>query len=128
MPLILEQNAFDAEFNVPKSSLAEIQAQIESDLITAIGLLPDTHNSEDLGRANKGAANGLLAKLYLYQDNLAGTIAAGDAVLNGTYPFATDHRDNFVSAPENNPEVRFAIQGEGNWQDVVHFFHTYPRA
>jgi hypothetical protein len=127
VPLILEQNALDAEFNVPKSSLAEIQAQIESDLITAIGLLPDTHNSEDLGRANKGAANGLLAKLYLYQDNLAGTIAAGDAVLNGPYPLATDYRDNFVPATENNPEVLFAIQGEENWQDVVHFFHTYPR-
>lgn len=127
VPLILEENAIEANFNIPKSSLAEIQAQIESDLITAVGLLPATHSNEDLGRANKGAANGLLAKLYLYQDNLAGTIAAGEQVINGPYPLADNYRDNFVPATENNPEVLFAIQGEENWQNVVHFFHTYPR-
>ena len=67
VPLILEQNALESNFNVPKSSLEEIQGQIESDLIAAVGLLPDTHANEDLGRPNKGSANGLLAKLYLYQ-------------------------------------------------------------
>ena len=127
VPLILEQNAIDSEFNVPKSSLAEIQSQIESDLIAAVGLLPATHSNEDLGRPNKGAANGLLAKLYLYQENFASVITTGELVINGPYPLAANYRDNFVPATENNPEVLFAIQGEENWRNVEHFFYSYPR-
>jgi hypothetical protein len=127
VPLILEQNVIDAEFNVAKSSLTEVQSQIESDLITAIGLLPDTHKTEDLGRPNKGSANGLLAKLYLYQDNLSGTITAGQKVINGPYPLASNYRDNYEPATENNPEVLFAVQGEENWQPLYHYYFTPPR-
>ena len=127
VPLILEQNAIDREFNIAKSSLVEVQKQIETDLIAAVGLLPVTHANEDLGRPNKGAANGLLAKLYLYQENFPGTITAGEQVINGPYPLASNYRDNFVPATENNPEVLFAIQGEENWRIVEHFFYSYPR-
>ena len=127
VPLILEQNVNEGNFNVPKSSLAEVQSQIESDLIAAVGLLPETHSGDNIGRPNKGAANGLLAKLYLYQEKFAAAITAGTNVVNGPYPLAPNFRDNFSPATENNPEMLFAAQGEENWGDVVHFFHTYPR-
>ena len=35
---MLEQNVLDNEFNVPKSSLSEVQNLIESDLIAAVGI------------------------------------------------------------------------------------------
>ena len=66
VPLILEQNTIEGDFNIPKSSQAEVWAQIETDLIAAVELLPVSHSEEDLGRANQGSANALLAKLYLY--------------------------------------------------------------
>ena len=50
---------------------------------------------KDKGRANKGTANGLLAKLYLYQENFAGAITEGQKVINGPYPLAANYRDNF---------------------------------
>ena len=102
VPLILEQNVREANFNIAKSSLADIQSQIESDLIAAAGLLPDTHaDPADKGRANKGTANGLLAKLYLYQENFAGAITEGQKVINGPYPLAANYRDNFNPTTEN---------------------------
>ena len=110
----MEQNVKDANFNIPKSSLAEVQSQIESDLIAAAGFLPETYSDpDDVGRANKGSANGLLAKLYLYQDNLASAITTGQKVIDGPYPLAANYRDNFNPATENNPEVLFAAQAEG---------------
>ena len=128
VPLILEQNVKDANFNIPKSSLAEVQSQIESDLIAATGLLPDTYSDpNDVGRANKGSANGLLAKLYLYQDNLASAITTGQKVINGPYPLAANYRDNFTPATENNPEVLFAAQGEEGWAILYHSYFTPPR-
>lgn len=45
----------------------EIYNRLESDLKTAIPFLPDTYSEGELGRATKGAAKTLLAKIYLYQ-------------------------------------------------------------
>ena len=128
VPLILEQNTIEGNFNVAKSTQAEVWAQIESDLIAAVGLLPASHSGDDIGRANQGSANALLAKLYLYQQEFDKTIAAGDKVISGPYPLATNFRDNFTIASKNNPEVLFAAQG-GNWDTGlnVHFVYTTPR-
>jgi hypothetical protein len=122
VPLIVEQNVIDGKFNVPKSTLAEIQAQVETDLIAAVGLLPPTHTSENLGRPNKGTANGLLAKLYLYQEKFAEAITAGEKVISGPYPLADSFRDNFHPDTENNPEMLFAAQGAENWADVPQYY------
>lgn len=122
VPLILEQNVIEGNFNVPKSTLAEIQAQIESDLVAAVSLLPETHSGGDIGRPTKGTANGLLAKLYLYQENFSGAIDAGTQVVNGPYPLAPNFRDNFTPATENNPEMLFAAQGSANWADVPQYY------
>lgn len=54
-----------------RKSVEEVYAQIEEDLADAATRLPNKseYKSEDLGRATKGAAIGLLAKAYLYQKN-----------------------------------------------------------
>ena len=128
VPLILEQNTIEGDFNIPKSSQAEVWAQIETDLIAAVGLLPVSHSEEDLGRANQGSANALLAKLYLYQEKFDETITAGGKVISGPYPLATNFRDNFTIATKNNPEVLFAAQA-GNWDTGFnsHFVYSTPR-
>lgn len=129
VPLILEQNVIENDFNVAKSTQAEVWAQIESDLIAAVGLLPSNHSGGDLGRAHQGSANALLAKLYLYQQEFDKTIATGDKVISGPYPLATNFRDNFTFTSENNPEVLFAVQSGGSWEAGIatHFFYTPPR-
>lgn len=127
VPLILEQNVIDGNFNVAKSSLTDVQMQIEDDLIAAVGMLPPSYTGGDIGRASKGSANALLAKLYLYQEKFQETITTGQKVLDGPYELADNFRDNFSPSTENNSEVLFATQGAENWGDSPHFFYTYPR-
>ena len=125
VPIILEQNIIDANFNVKKATIAEMRTQIESDLIIAASKLPATQSSENLGRVNKGTANGLLAKLYLYQEDFAKAIEAGNQVISGPYPLAPNFRDNFVPETENNPEMLFAVQSN---QEAMHLNIIYLRS
>lgn len=51
--------------DVPRSSADEVYALIEADLKEAETVLPTRYTGSDIGRATKGAAKGLLAKVYL---------------------------------------------------------------
>ncbi len=55
------------EETAKRATEAEIYNKLETDLKIAISALPDTYSDEELGRATKGAAKTLLAKIYLYQ-------------------------------------------------------------
>ena len=70
VPLILEPvNSADTEStNIPRSSVEEVYAQIQTDLDVAIANLPDTYGgnaSVNKARATAGAANALAAKAAL---------------------------------------------------------------
>lgn len=56
---------------VQKSTVTEVYTLIKQDLLIAIDALPEKdgseYSSEDLGRATKGAAKALLAKVYLFE-------------------------------------------------------------
>jgi len=50
---------------IPRSSVAEVYALIETDLSEAEHVLPANYDAIDKGRATNGAATGMLAKVYL---------------------------------------------------------------
>ncbi|WP_439484252.1 RagB/SusD family nutrient uptake outer membrane protein [Cyclobacterium plantarum] len=127
VPLILEEDVLNNEYNKPRASIEQVSAQIASDLIAAADLLPVSHGADDLGRPHKGSANGLLAKLYLYQEDFAKTIEFGQKVLDGNYPLADNFADNFRVETQNNPEMLFAIQSLQGWQENTHVIYTTPR-
>lgn len=93
---------------------AEVFGFVEKELKEAAADLPATTTA--FGRATKGAANALLAKLYLNAQVFTGTarwqdcITASDAVINsGAYRLAPNYFDNFSLTNENSPEAIFAI-------------------
>ena len=126
-PIILEEDVLSGEYNKPKATIAEMQAQIESDLLQATQLLPEIYSGDDLGRAHSGSAWGLLTKLYVYMERFQDAIDAGNRIINGPYPLATDFADNFKIETENNPEVLFGIQFLDQWNGSAHTIHTTPR-
>ncbi len=84
IPLILTPISFDNYFKIPQNTPEEVYAQIETDLLFAINNLP-TSVGADYARYNKGAAQALLGKVYLYQNK--NTEAANLlAQVNGTNP------------------------------------------
>ncbi len=130
VPILVEGDAVNLNFNKPKSTYAEVIAQAESDFKVAADLLPASYSDAEAGRASKGAANGYLAKLYVYQGNWAKAIETANLVINSNaYKLAPSFNQNFELNTENNPEVLFALQYETGWttDDSPSFYHT-PQA
>ncbi len=123
------------EKNVIKVPSSEIYAQILKDLTEAEAALPQT--ATDYGRATKGAAQFLLARVYLtrgwnFQNALGGTSADFQAALSwadkviAAYPLVPEYKTLFPKREKNplnqytgaqnakNSEVVFAIQFSEN--------------
>jgi len=127
VPLILEQEIENNEFNIPRATLEATYSQIESDLLRATELLPENYSGSNVGRAHSGAAWGLLTKLYVYQEKFQEAINSGTNVINGPYPLATSFEDNFKIETQYNPEILFTIGSTQGWQEQVHSIYTTPR-
>lgn len=80
VPLVL---TYDPLLKPSRNTVAEGYAQIETDLVTAIGLTTEVANS---GVASKYVAEGLLARMYMFKGEWANAqTAALDIVNNGGY-------------------------------------------
>ena len=63
------------------------------------------------GRATKGFANSLLAKLYLYQNNWTKALEKSEEVINsGQYVLANSYQDLFKEGGDNSTEAVFEVQ------------------
>jgi hypothetical protein len=130
VPILLEEDALNLNFNKPKSTLAEVRAQAESDFTKAASLLPVSYSDAEAGRVTQGTANGFLAKLYVYEQQWAKAIEASAKVIsNPAYKLATGFNQNFELTTENNPEILFSLQYETGWttDNSPTFYHT-PQA
>jgi len=91
----------------------ETYQQIETDLLAAIEYLPlkGQYSSADLGRATKGAAQGLLAKVYLYQNKwqLAYNLS-GDVIGSSQYGLLTNYASVWREVGENSLESIYEVQ------------------
>jgi hypothetical protein len=74
-------------------------------LKAAIPDLPASYGSGDNGRFTKGAANALLVKIYLYQKNWDGVIAAASSIISGPYQLdQAGYANLFIPENQNNKE------------------------
>jgi hypothetical protein len=116
VPLI-DSVATDAasQSNIPQSPPAAVYTFIENDLQFAVANLPLSWDPKFVGRATKGAANGLLAKVYLTQSKWAPAMAAAQAVINsGQYDLSTSYDKIFREEGENSKESVFEVQATAN--------------
>jgi len=95
IPLITAPLTTEQYYSTTQAERSAVYAQIESDLLAAINNLPGTITiSNEGGRFTKGAAQGLLGKVYLYQHKNS-EAAAILAEVNGT-PGATNQYGNHL--------------------------------
>ena len=85
-------------------------AQIEQDLTEAAADLPPSYSGDDIGRATRGAALGLLAKAHLQQREWSEALPHFAAVVAGPYTLMPDYGDNFRESGDNNMESIFEVQ------------------
>lgn len=99
------------EKTIPRAPVSEVYDQIESDLQFAIENLDYT--APQVGRATKGAAQALLGKAYLYQEEFAASAEVlTDLIEDGPYALA-DYDILFEQEGENGVESVFEIQYTG---------------
>ncbi|MBE8715082.1 RagB/SusD family nutrient uptake outer membrane protein [Sphingobacterium hungaricum] len=101
---------------IERKPAAEVYDYIEKDLTDAIAVLPlkSGYASADLGRATKGAAQGLLAKVYLYQKKWQQAYDMAQEVINsGQYGLESDYAVLWRVTSENGTESLFEFQGRG---------------
>jgi tetratricopeptide (TPR) repeat protein len=97
------------ETKVKRSSVQEVYASIEADLIYASQNLSPI--ASQTGRATKGAALALLGKAYLYQNKFPEAAAALEQVITSSkYSLVSDYASIFEMAGENGPESIFEVQ------------------
>jgi len=95
--------------SIERSPKAEVYAQLEQDLATAIESLP--WEQAQNGRVTKGAALALLGKIYLYQEKYSNAATTLDRVINsGQYQLVSDFGTIFLNSNENNQESVFEVQ------------------
>jgi hypothetical protein len=91
----------------------ETYAQIEKDLLDAIQQLPlkGQYSGNDLGRASKGAAEALLAKVYLYQEKWQEAFdMSGNVIGSGQYGLLSNYEDVWREVGENKVESIYEVQ------------------
>jgi len=96
---------------VPQSNPAAVYAFIEQDLQYAAVNLPAKWDPLFIGRATSGAANGLLAKVYLYEKKWQQAMDAANLVItSGQYDLSVPYDQIFTNAGENSKESIFEVQ------------------
>lgn len=109
----------------PKS---EVYQFIEDDLLFAIDNLPlkSQYASNDIGRATKGAAQGLLAKVYLYQEKWPEAVIMARNVINsGEYGLESNYATVWRVGTENGQESLFEFQARG--ETIAHGVQQYSQ-
>lgn len=112
VPLILQPSQpNDKPSQVPQS---QVWAQIEKDLTEAANVLPQSYPADEIGRATRGAAYGLLGRAYLQQGKNQEAVNALAWLVTGPgatlYNLVPNYYDNFRHTTENNSESVFEIQ------------------
>ncbi|APS37494.1 Starch-binding associating with outer membrane [Salegentibacter agarivorans] len=109
-----------------RNTQEEVYTYIEQDLMDAISVLPakSEYPPQDLGRATRGAAQALLSKVHLYQEEWSEALEQANAVISsGEYGLEPNYEDVWREYSENGIESIFEIQGRG--EPIVHGVQQY---
>lgn len=112
IPLRLSVPKDPSEFNIPRTPKAQVYAAIEKDLDEAAAALPQSYPAADLGRATKGAALALHAKVAMYLKKWDQVLSLTNTVMTLGYDLYPNFEQGFRLNHENNIESVFEIQCE----------------
>lgn len=111
-------NTADLTLVNTRTSKDKVYAAIEDDLNFAISNLPKNtdYSAADLGRATKGAATALLAKVSMYEKKWDLVLSLTDQIISGSvgsYGLVSDYAKIWREEGENSSESLFEVQARG---------------
>lgn len=119
-----------AEFQLERSTVNQVHAFIEQDLLDAIAILPESNGE----RAEAGSARALLARLYLYREQWADAADyANQVITSGQYVLASDY-DFYDDNPTSSEHIFVTIntptdgpqENAGSDEVYVNFYNPAP--
>lgn len=119
VPLITDYGDYSdvSKMYAPANTQDEVFDQIETDLTTAMQILPSRDKGGEWakGRATSGSAAGYLARALMFRHKFSEALTVLKDIIAGTYghyELTADYGDNFRegSAYENNSESLFEVQ------------------
>lgn len=127
VPMFLEEvtGANQAQIaSLPKTPKKQIYEQMIKDLRFAADNLPDSRSGKETGRLTKWAAKGLLARLYLFDEQWENASKVASEVISTTqHALLNDFADIFKSENAWNKEILFAIpcmtDVRGQWLHTI---------
>lgn len=128
VPLIMvQQNAGD-DLKPARTPKDQVYEQIIKDLTDAMTMLPprEDYSGADVGRASKGAATGILAKVYLTLGDYQKTVDLCKQVTALGYKLNDNYADNFSAVNKNTQESLFEVQYSG--ATTYGFFDDFNQA
>src|SRR5690606_38702167 len=131
VPLWTEELKIEEVSQLPRSPLSEVRTQMILDLEEAAANLPVNYDSNNIGRATKGAALTLLAKIHLFSKDWQKAYETASQVKDGEYILLPSYADLFdpYNRSKNNRESIFEIQymrsAETNQNFIVNSLYTY---
>lgn len=110
VPLRLTVPKNSSEYNIPRSPKADVYTAIETDLTDAASVLPTSYPAVDVGRATKGAALALHAKVAMYQKHWTDVVTLTTQVMGLGYTLFPNFEQMFRTNNKNNSESIFEVQ------------------
>jgi hypothetical protein len=128
VPLWTEELDVNTVSVLPRATLQDVRNQIVTDLTDAAASLPLSYDAADVGRATKGAALALLAKVYLFEQDWKDAQAAALQVENsGQYTLMQNYANLFDinDGYKNNSESIFEIQYKRDAVNNINYETNY---
>jgi tetratricopeptide (TPR) repeat protein len=115
VPLITQPQTPEDNLRPPRTPKAQVYDQIVKDLKQALSLLPpaSSYSGTNIGRVSKGAAAGMLAKVYITLGDYANALSYCQQVDNLGYQLNANYADNFNPVTKNSKESLFEVQYYG---------------
>ncbi|GAB3830293.1 RagB/SusD family nutrient uptake outer membrane protein [Hymenobacter jeollabukensis] len=112
VPLVTgEIESIPDAYQFGRTPQAQVYTQIIEDLRFAKKWLPTTRTGNDLGRVTKGAAQGMLGKVFLTQKQYAPAATELDSVIrDNRFSLQPVFANIFATSNEMNSEILFAVR------------------
>ena len=115
VPLIKKVTSVEETKTIKRSTQQETFAFAAADFTSAMALLPTVRwTGKNVGRLTKFAAEGILARMYMFQKDYAkATPLLADIINSGLYSMEADYKNCFTESHENGVERLFEVQFMG---------------
>lgn len=132
VPMPLAPLTVEEANTINQTAQTDVYTQVETDLIEAASILPDSYEAEEYGRLTNGAAKVLLSRLYLAQDRWGDAAdILHEVIISNKYQLDRRNGDEsyeklFQIGGEYSPETIFCIMGITDKYTNSRYQYLYP--